>query len=126
MMKWIFTLILIPALLYAAGLRIDFEVLSQKFNKKADPNAEAMRQMGIDPSEFAKSLEPWWTFKKKDNLFAKLKKWDPVAQMSSESWTASEAIRANLKTDSEGPADEARAMAARIKLRETLDRLKAG
>lgn len=106
-MKWIVAALLIPALAYAAGLRIDFKILSDKIQHKTDPNAEALLKMGIDPGQIEFRSKPWWTFKPEDSLFRNFKKWDPIKKMSDESWEASQVMKQKL-----GPSIQEQAMAA--------------
>lgn len=128
-MKWIVALALILALPFALGLRIDLKVFQDTYiHKKEDPNAAALRKMGIDPTQVGQKAKPWWTFKKEDSLFKTLQKWDPVGKMSDESWKASQTMQANMSGNvhSADRVEQARAVEAQARLRETVQRLDAG
>lgn len=116
MKKWLLLVVaLIPAAVFAAGLRIDFQVLGEKLQNKPDPNAESLAKMGIDPSQIDFKGKPWWTFKPEDNLFRRGFSWNPVKQMSDESWKTSQVLKKQLSF-SEGLEAQAREAAARAKL----------
>ncbi len=122
MKKWfLLALVLIPAIVFAAGLRIDFKVLGEKLQKKPDHNAQALLKMGIDPTQLDFKGKPWWTFNPEDNLFGRLSKFNPVKQMSDESWETSQAMKKKL-----GPSPEemmqaqAQAMAVQARLNQQM------
>ena len=97
MKKWfLLAFVLIPALPFAAGLRIDFEILAEKLQKKPDHNAEALRKMGIDPGQVDFKGKPWWTFRPEDSLIKRISGWNPVKQMSDETWASSRKIKNEL------------------------------
>jgi hypothetical protein len=108
MVKWIVALVLILALVFAAGLRIDFKVLAEKFQKKHDPNVETLLKLGIDPNRISFKGKPWWTFRSEDNLFRRTSKWNPVKQLSDEVWKTSQAMK---KAWGPGPAEIAESLA---------------
>ena len=113
-MKWLMILILILALPFALGLRIDFKALNEHLHKKPDPNAAVLQKMGLDPKEYGKKEKPWWTFNLKDNIFSHLKKWDPIQKMSDDSWRASQQLRKNLGPSPQELMDHALAEQGRI------------
>ncbi|MFH0985686.1 MAG: hypothetical protein V1882_09160 [Candidatus Omnitrophota bacterium] len=94
--RFLLAIILIPAAVFAAGLRIDLQVLGEKLQKKPDHNVETLAKMGIDPGQIDFKGKPWWTFKDEDSLFKRLFGWNPVKQMSDESWEASQTIKKSL------------------------------
>ena len=108
MVKWFLALVLVLALVFSAGLRIDFKVLEEKLHMKPDPNVEALRKMGIDPNQIGFKSKPWWTFRSEDNLFKRIPKWNPVKQMGDEVWKTSQAMK---KTLGPGPAEVAESLA---------------
>ena len=74
MVKWFLALVLVLtlAVVFAAGLRINPEVLADKLQKKSDPNVETLRNLGIDPGQIGFKSKPWWTFRPEDNLFRRI------------------------------------------------------
>ncbi|MFH1800608.1 MAG: hypothetical protein ABH891_07185 [Candidatus Omnitrophota bacterium] len=118
MKKWfLLALVLIPALVFAAGLRIDFKVLWDKLQKNPDHNAQALMKMGIDPGQIDFKGKPWWTLNPEDNLFKRIPGWNPVKQMSDESWETSQAIKKKLgPTLGEEMQAQAQAAAAQARL----------
>jgi hypothetical protein len=116
MKKWFLLAIpLVPAAVFAAGLRIDFQALGEKLQNKSDHNAESLLKMGIDPAQIDFKGKPWWTFKSEDNLFRHGFSWNPVKKMSDESWKTSQTLKKQLSF-SEGLETQAREAAARAKL----------
>jgi len=83
-MKWFLLLILMVAVAFAAGLRIDLDVLADKLQKKHDRNVDTFIKLGIDPSQIDYKSKPWWTFKDEDSVIEKLRLqgWDPVKKIS--------------------------------------------
>jgi hypothetical protein len=119
MKKWIFALILIliPALLFAAGLRIDFKVLGDRLQKKPDHNAEALRKMGIDPGQIDFKGKSWWTFNPEDNLFKRAPRWNPMKQISDDAQKTTQELKKELgPSPGEVLASQAQAAAAQTRL----------
>lgn len=118
MKKWfLLAIILIPSAVFAAGLRIDLRVLGEKLQRKPDYNAEALVKMGIDPSKIDFKGKPWWTFKDEDSLLKRFFGWNPMKQISDESWKTSQVMKKNLGGGlTEGLEAQAQAAAAQARL----------
>lgn len=119
MKKWILVLalILIPALVFAAGLRIDFKVLMDRLQNKPDPNIQALMKIGIDPVKIGFKGKSWWTFNPEDNLFKRILAWNPIKQLSDETQKTTEELKKKLgPSPAEVLASQAQAAAAQARL----------
>lgn len=112
-----FILVIVPAVLFAAGLRIDFKVLMDRLQNKQDPNIEAIRKMGIDPAEVDFQSKPWWTFKDEDNLLKWLPLEDLIKKLKGESDDAAQVMRKKLGSD-EGLTTQTQVMMAQARATE--------
>lgn len=120
-MKWILVFVLIAALAFAAGLRIDFQVLDRMINQKTDPAVEELMKMGVDPGQVPIKQKSWWTFKTEDNLFRHLTGWNPVKQLSDQTWEATQTMKAKLgPSQAEVMQSQAQAMQAQMRERQRM------